>query len=146
MTVSDYNDIIKSLKSLQNDCSTGYDNIPVYFIKPTAEYIASPLIFWFIISNLIEESKFPDQWKVDCISPIPKVTNPTEMKGYRPISALPILSLKHNNYTTNANLVIAKTTQMRLSSQNNVTTPKWLWNKVNLQGLFLSIIKKLFIL
>ena len=32
-----YNDIVKSLKSLQNDCSTGYDNIPVSFIKPIAE-------------------------------------------------------------------------------------------------------------
>ena len=32
-----YNDIVKSLKSLQNDCSTGYDNILVSFIKPIAE-------------------------------------------------------------------------------------------------------------
>ena len=36
-----YNDVLKSLKSLWNDFSTGYDNIPVSFIKPTAEYIAS---------------------------------------------------------------------------------------------------------
>ena len=35
-----YNDVPKSLKSLQNDCSTEYDNIPVSFIKPIAEYIA----------------------------------------------------------------------------------------------------------
>ena len=54
-----YNDVLKSLKSLRNDCSTGYDNIPVSFIKPIAEYIAWPLTF--IINNLIEESKFPDQ-------------------------------------------------------------------------------------
>ena len=85
-----YNDTVKSLKSLRNDCSTGYDNIPVSFIKPIAEYIASPLTF--IINNLIEESKFPDQWKIARISPIPKVTNPTELKDYRPISILPILS------------------------------------------------------
>ena len=36
-----YNDVLKSLKSLRNDCSTGYNNIPVSFIKPIAEYIAS---------------------------------------------------------------------------------------------------------
>ena len=85
-----YNNIVKSLKSLGNDCSTGYDNILVSFTKPIAEYIASPLTF--IINNLIEESKFPDQWKIACISPTPKVTNPTELKDYRPISILPILS------------------------------------------------------
>ena len=44
--------VIKSLESLRNDCSTGYDNIPVSFIKPIAEYIASPLTS--IINNLIE--------------------------------------------------------------------------------------------
>ena len=45
-----------------------------------------------IINNLNEESKFPDQWKTARISPIPKVTNPTELKDYRPISILTILS------------------------------------------------------
>ena len=85
-----YNDVLKSLKSLRNDCSTGCDNIPVSFIKPIAEYIASPLTF--IINNLIEESKFPDQWKIARISPIPKVTNPAELKDYGQISILPILS------------------------------------------------------
>ena len=50
-----YNDVLKSLKSLRNDYSTVYD-IPVSFIKPIAENIASPLTF--IINNLIEESNF----------------------------------------------------------------------------------------
>ena len=85
-----YNEALKSLKLLQNDCSTGYDNTPVSFIKPIAEYIASSLTF--IINNLIEESKFSDQQKIARISPIPKVTNPIEMKDYLPISVLPNLS------------------------------------------------------
>ena len=84
-----YSDLIKTLKSLRNDCSTGYEKIPVSLIKPIAEYIASTLTF--ITNNLIEESKFQDQWKVDRISPIAKVTNPTELKDYRPLSILPIL-------------------------------------------------------
>ena len=45
-----YNDVLKSFKSLRNDCSTGYDNIPVSFIKPITKYITSPLTF--IINNL----------------------------------------------------------------------------------------------
>ena len=48
-----YSNVLKSLKSLRNACSTGYDNILVSFIKPIAEYIASPLTF--IINNLIGE-------------------------------------------------------------------------------------------
>ena len=85
-----YSDIVKSLKSLRNDFSVGYDNIPVSFIKPIAEYIASPLTF--IINNLIEELKCPDQWQIARISPIPKVTNLIELKDYHPISILLILS------------------------------------------------------
>ena len=67
-----------------------YDNIPVSLIKPIAEYIASPLTF--IINNLIEESKFPDQWKIAHVSPIPEVTKPTELNDYRQIFILPIRS------------------------------------------------------
>ena len=37
-----YNDVLKSLKSLRSDCSTGYDNIPVSFINPVAKYTVSP--------------------------------------------------------------------------------------------------------
>ena len=48
-----YNYVLKSLKSLQNNCSTGYNNISVSFINPIAEYIASPLTYK--LNNLIEE-------------------------------------------------------------------------------------------
>jgi len=85
-----YEETLKCIKSLRNDCSTGHDNIPVNFIKPIAEYIASPLTF--IINNYIKESKFPSEWKIARISPIPKIDKPIELKDYRPISILPILS------------------------------------------------------
>ena len=52
---------------------TVYDNIPVSFIKPVAEYLESPLTF--IINNLIVTSTFPGLWKIARISPIPKVVN-----------------------------------------------------------------------
>ena len=82
--------VIKIIKSLRNDCSTGYDNIPVSFIKPVAEYIASPLTF--IINNCIKTNTFPKQWKIAHISPIPKVKVPITTSDYRPISILPVLS------------------------------------------------------
>ena len=83
-------DVEKCIKSIRNDCSTGYDNIPASFIKPISEYISSPLTF--IINNFIKEAKFPSQWKIARISPIPKVSTPSELKDYRPVSILPILS------------------------------------------------------
>ena len=36
---------LKIIKSLRNDCSTGYDYIPIFLIKPVAECILSPLAF-----------------------------------------------------------------------------------------------------
>ena len=83
-------EVSKSIKTLRNDCSTGYDNIPVSFIKPLAEYLESPLTF--IKNNFIVTSTFPGIWKIARISPIPKLVNPPQLKNYRPISILPILS------------------------------------------------------
>ena len=54
--------------------------------------------------------------------------------------------MKHSKFTTNTNLAITKTTQLQLSSENCMTTSKWLWNKVSLQWLFLPIIQKLLII
>ena len=79
----------KYIKTLHNDCSTGYDNILVPFIKPVAEYLESPLTF--IINNFIVTSTFPGIWKIARISPIPKFVNPSYLKNYRPISILLIL-------------------------------------------------------
>ena len=39
------------IKSLRNDFSTGYGNIPIFLIKPVAEYISLPLAF--IVNNQI---------------------------------------------------------------------------------------------
>ena len=78
------------IKTLRNDWSTGYNNIPVSFIKPVPEYLESPLTF--TINNFIVTSTFPGIWKIARISPIPKILNPSQIKDYRPISILPILS------------------------------------------------------
>ena len=87
---TDYHTILKQIKSLKNDCSTGYDTIPVRFIKPVAEYLASPLTN--IINNCISKNTFPKQWKVARVHPIPKVSPPTNADEFRPISVLPIMS------------------------------------------------------
>ena len=85
-----YDDVITELKSLREDCSTGYDQIPTNLLKLVLDTIASPLTN--IINTSIIENIFPHQWKINKVSPIPKINCPTDHDDYRPISILPVLS------------------------------------------------------
>ena len=83
-----YDVVKKEINNLKNDCSTGFDTIPVKYLKPASEYIASPITN--IINNCIKTNSFPKMWKIARISPIPKVKVPTKPTDYRPISVLPV--------------------------------------------------------
>ena len=74
---------------MKNGCSTGFDTIPVKYLKLVSDYIASPITN---INNCIKANSFPKMWKIVRISPIPKVKVPTQPSDYRPISVLPVLS------------------------------------------------------
>ena len=90
LRASTYDEVVKSLKSLWNRCSIGYDNIPVLFIYPIAKHIASFLTS--IINNLTNDWNFRTNGKSACISPKPKVLNPIVELKHQPISILPMLS------------------------------------------------------
>ena len=60
------------------------------FIKSVVEYLVSPLTF--VINSCIATNNFSDAWKTARISPIPKMTQTVELKDYRPVSILPVLS------------------------------------------------------
>ena len=85
-----HTEVLKELTTMRNDSSTGPDQIPAKYLKLVAEYIASPLMH--IINSYISYQRFPDAWKQARVSPIPKITNPTEEDHLRPISILPVLS------------------------------------------------------
>ena len=85
-----YQNVLKQLKQLRNDISTGPDEIPIRFVKMVAEILCSPLTH--IINALIENNKFPTLWKIARIVPINKVVTPTEKSHFRPIAILPALS------------------------------------------------------
>ena len=78
------------MRLLRNDYSAGYGNILAMFIKPVVEFLVSPLTS--VINNYIATNNFPDAWKTAKISPIPKIKQPVELKDYRPVSILPVLS------------------------------------------------------
>ena len=85
-----YNEVRKIILELRNDCSSGYDQIPIKFLKPVVDNITSPIVF--IINSSIDKEIFPDSWKIARVCPIPKVDNPVNVKDLRPISILPVLS------------------------------------------------------
>ena len=70
----------KFIFELRNDCSIGFDNIPVKPIKPVAEDITSPIVN--IINSSIDKEIFPDSWEVTRVCPVPKIDNPIYEKDY----------------------------------------------------------------
>ena len=83
-------EVNKQLNSTRNDCSTGHDHLPVYYLKLASQYIVSPLTH--IINECIAQNKLPSSWKIGRISPIPKINDPMKDSDFRPVSVLPILS------------------------------------------------------
>ena len=84
-----YDDSVAKLHSFRSDCSSGYDSISFKNIKPVIDDIASPLTF--IINSGIKANYYHNAWKIQRITPVPKINTPTEFTDYRPVSILPIL-------------------------------------------------------
>ena len=85
-----HNKVSKILQNMRSYSSTSHDSSPIKFLKYVVDDISLPLTN--IINNSIQMNVFPAQWKIGRICPIPKVTNPVQMKEYRPISILPAMS------------------------------------------------------
>lgn len=83
-------EVLRTLKQLRTDCSTGPDQLPARFVKLVAEHLAGPLTT--IINNCISKLYFPRAWKLARISPIPKVDTPVTEDYLRPVSILLVLS------------------------------------------------------
>ena len=86
-----HQEVLREIEGLESDCLTGPDNKPAKFVKPVAEYLASPLMH--IINSCLNRNEYPLLWKTARISAIPiKVGEPRTNDDYRPISNLPVLS------------------------------------------------------
>ncbi len=83
-------EVLREIKGIRSDTSTGPDQLPSRYLKIVAEYIAGPLTH--IINSFITVSSFPDAWKIARITPIPKSNNSNTNSNMRPISILPVLS------------------------------------------------------
>ena len=73
-----YTKVKNIISELRNDCPSSCGNIPVNFLKPAAEEIASQIAH--MINSSIDKEIFPDSWKVARVCPVPKIDNPIKEK------------------------------------------------------------------
>ncbi|XP_045450408.1 uncharacterized protein LOC123659200 [Melitaea cinxia] len=86
VTVSEIINIIKSLRSKAEGCDSINLEMLLLTMPDTLETITS------IVNASILTSTYPDVWKTAVVRPLPKISNPTDLKDLRPISILPCLS------------------------------------------------------
>ena len=89
-TPSNLSEIETELNSLNAKKSSTYKNIPTKILKENTEICSSTLLR--IINNEIHESHFPDELKFADVTPIFKKGDSTNVKNYRPVSVLPVIS------------------------------------------------------
>ena len=88
--VIDPSDVFKALASLNCTKAPGIDDISPLILKHCATNLSLPLAHLF--NTCIQTSSLPDEWKVHKIVPIPKCSDISDIKNYRPISLLCIVS------------------------------------------------------
>ena len=82
--------VLKYLSNLDVSKATGTDNIGPRLLRLAAPYIAEDIAF--ICNHSINNSTFPNQWKMAKVSPLYKSGPHDDVNNYRPISILPVLS------------------------------------------------------
>ena len=83
-------DVVKIISDLKNTNATGEDGISVSILKKLA-YSLSYFIM-VICNSCINQSKYPEAFKVGIITPVPKVGDLTDKKSWRPVTILDAMS------------------------------------------------------
>jgi hypothetical protein len=82
--------IRRELSKLKATKATGLDGIPARLLRDASESIAMPITR--IINQTFVSGTIPSDWKEAKITPIFKAGKKADMKNYRPISVLPLVS------------------------------------------------------
>lgn len=83
-------DVIKAVKELKSSPVSGSDNVPAFILKGCIHALAPVLCKLFNLC--LSQGKFPSVWKTSIVIPVPKNSNISNVKNYRPISLLPNFS------------------------------------------------------
>jgi hypothetical protein len=83
--VSD-DDVLKAIKCLKPNMTSGPDEIPSLVIRDCAAVFADPLCFLFNL--ILNTSCYPMRWKTSAVRPIHKKDDRSEITNYRPIALI----------------------------------------------------------
>ena len=78
---TNYDEVRKIPLGIKNDCFTGHDGIPVWYLKPVVDDVTSPLIH--IINTCIDNRVFPSTRKIARVCPVPKVDDVKDVTEFR---------------------------------------------------------------
>lgn len=115
-------EIMSNLKSGSPGCDGINLKMLAYITPHLSDYIT------FIINKSLSTGMFPSRWKLAHVVPIPKLSNPSQLNDFRPISILPLLSkilekIVAKQLTTYVNeYSILPSTQSGFRSDHSTTT------------------------
>ncbi len=76
--------------NMSSRVSTGYDKFPSILFKQCMFVLSPPVCL--LINRCIKECRFPSDWKIAVVTPVPKIQCPQKISDFRPISVLTIVS------------------------------------------------------
>ena len=76
----------KAIKSMNKKASTVKEDIPMVLIDEYSDMLCTPLAH--IINECFKQGKHPLLWKIEIITPVPKIYPPVKIKDLRRISGL----------------------------------------------------------
>ena len=76
--------VLNHLLAVKVNTTTVLNDIPAKLIKRMAKYLSGPLTH--IINTMIKLGQFPDTWKIEQVTPIPKIYPTLEVKQLWKIS------------------------------------------------------------
>ena len=82
--------VLKILSTLDIKKATGCDMISARLLKAAAPAIAKSLTLLF--NESLNSGKFPSEWKMALVTPVPKSGDKQLVSNYRPISVLPAIA------------------------------------------------------
>lgn len=88
--LTNHQEVVNTIKDLNNTTATGIDEVPVSVLKHCAEELAPPLVH--IINTSFQRGIFPDDLKHIIIRPIYKKGEKSKFENYRPIALISNIS------------------------------------------------------
>ena len=82
--------VLKHLRELNTNKATGPDNISPLFLKECRNELCASLCLLF--NRSFSEGNFPSEWKKANVIPVHKSNDKHDVKNYRPVSLLSVIS------------------------------------------------------